>query len=155
MTFDEAVQRVIAVEGGYVNDPRDPGGETKYGISRRAYPGEDIAALSVERAKELYRRDYWGPAGCDAVPEALRFHLFDMAVHSGARAAIRALQAACGASVDGVLGPRTLLALSSCEPLRLVARLCGQRLALMTRAAGWDAFGRGWARRLADNLIAS
>ncbi|HOW47364.1 MAG TPA: glycosyl hydrolase 108 family protein [Rubrivivax sp.] len=152
MTFDEAFEALIGHEGGYVNDPRDPGGETKYGISRRAYPGEDIAHLTLERAKQIYLRDYWAPAGCDAVPDALRMDLFDMAVNSGVKPAIRCLQSACGETQDGVLGPRTIQAASSMPPARLLARFNGRRLAMLTDLPTWPAFGKGWARRIADNL---
>jgi len=152
MTFDEAFEKLLGHEGGYVNDPRDPGGETKFGISKRAYPGEDIAGMTVERAKQIYLRDYWGPAGCDAVPDAVRFDLFDMAVNAGVKTAIRTLQAASFANPDGVLGPRTLLAVQSMEPGRLQARFNGLRLRAFTDLSTWDRFGRGWARRIADNL---
>ena len=70
MDFDVAFERLIGHEGGYVNNPSDPGGETKFGISRRAYPSEMIRTLTLQRAKELYLRDCWGPAGCGVVPEA-------------------------------------------------------------------------------------
>lgn len=153
MNFEQAFARLIEHEGGYVNDRRDPGGETKYGISRRAYPNEDIAGMTLERAHALYRRDYWQPAGCDAVPDALRFDLFDMAVNSGIRPAIRALQRAAGVPDDGILGPQTLQALGSVPPLRTLARFNGQRLDLLTSLATWRAFGRGWARRVAANLM--
>lgn len=153
MNFDEAFQRVIGHEGGYVDDPADRGGETKYGISRRAYPGEDIAGMTLERARQIYLRDYWGPAGCDAVPPAVRFDLFDMAVNSGVRAAVKTLQRAVGATPDGVLGPRTLQAVQSMPAARLVARFNGSRLLYVTDAPTWSAHGRGWARRIAANLL--
>ena len=153
MDFETAFERLIGHEGGYVNDPRDPGGETKFGISRRAYPGEDIAGMTLERAKAIYQRDYWGPAGCDAVPHGIKFDLFDMAVNSGVHPAIRALQRACGEHEDGVLGPRTLQAVQSMPDSRIVARFNGARLAQMADLPQWPAFGRGWARRIAENLL--
>jgi len=58
MNFDDAFERLLGLEGAYVNDPRDAGGETKYGISRRSYPGEIIRTMTIERAKEIYLRDY-------------------------------------------------------------------------------------------------
>lgn len=156
MDFDAAFQRLIGHEGGYVNDKRDPGGETKYGISKRSYPGEDIAGLTLERAKEIYRRDFWGPAGCDAVPHGIKFDLFDMAVNSGVKPAVRTLQRAAGLedrSVDGVLGPRTLQAVQTHPTPRLIARFNGARLEFMAGLTTWPAFGRGWARRIAANLM--
>jgi lysozyme family protein len=153
VNFDTAFARLIGHEGGYVNDPRDPGGETKYGISHRSYPGEDIAGMTLERAKTIYLRDYWGPAGCDAVPDGIKFDLFDMAVNSGKTAAIRALQKAVGEAEDGVLGPRTLQAMSGMNPVRVAARFNGARLEMLASLSTWPAFGRGWARRVAANLL--
>jgi lysozyme family protein len=152
MDFDQAFERLIGHEGGYVNNPKDPGGETKYGISRRSYPAEDIANLTLERAKAIYLRDYWGPAGCDAVPDGLKFDVFDAAVNSGVTTAIRLLQGAAGVAQDGIVGPLTLQALNSVPAPRLVARFNGFRLAFMAATPQWDTFGRGWARRIADNL---
>ncbi len=96
MNFDQAFERLIGHEGGYVNHPADPGGATKYGISRRSYPGEDIKGMTLARAKEIYARDYWGAAACDALPDGIKFDVFDMAVNSGVSAAIRLVQRAAG-----------------------------------------------------------
>lgn len=152
MNFDQAFERLIGHEGGYVNDPNDPGGETKFGVSKRSYPMEDIKNLTLDRAKAIYHRDYWGPAGCDAVPNELKFDLFDMAVNSGVTTAVRTLQNAIGATADGVLGPRSLQAINSMPPARIVARFNGWRLAFMANTPQWDKFSRGWARRIAANL---
>lgn len=153
MNFDQAFERLIGHEGGYVNDPRDPGGETKFGISRRSYPGEVIRTMTLERAKAIYLRDFWGPAGCDTVPDAVRFDLFDMAVNSGVSQAVKTLQRAVGVDDDGKLGPITLQAVASMPGLRFVARFNGHRLQFLSTLATWPAFGRGWANRIAKNLI--
>ncbi|MEY4250946.1 MAG: hypothetical protein RJA87_2579 [Pseudomonadota bacterium] len=153
MTFDEAFDILIGHEGGYVNHPRDPGGETKFGISKRAYPALDPKALTLEQAKAIYRRDYWGPAGCDRAPSALRFDLLDMAVNSGVKVAIKTLQRAAGVNDDGLIGPTTLSALSQSDPKALQARFNGARLMMMTDLETWPSFGKGWARRIAANLL--
>jgi lysozyme family protein len=155
MEFDTAFEKLIGHEGGYVNDPADPGGETKYGISKRSYHGEDIAGMTLERAKAIYLRDYWGPAGCGVVPDAIKFDLFDTAVHSGQWPAVRLLQQAVGEAEDGVMGPRTVMAINSMPPTRLIARFNGARLAFMASLPAWQTFGRGWAKRIADNLRAA
>lgn len=155
MTFDQAFERLIGHEGGYVNHPSDPGGETNFGISRRSYPGEDIKRMTLARAQELYRRDFWGPSGCDAAPPELRFDLFDMAVNAGVRRAVLTLQQAVGAVQDGILGPRTLQAMQSMPAARVVARFNGHRLEHLASLPTWPAFGRGWARRIASNLQAA
>lgn len=165
MDFDEAFQRVLGEEGGYTADPADRGNwtsgvigqgmlkGTKFGISAFAYPGEDIQNLTVERARQIYLRDYWGPAGCDAVPDPVKLPLFDTAVNSGVRGSIKLLQRAVGASPDGILGPRTLQAVQSMPAPRLVARFCGQRLALMAGSAAWPTYSRGWTLRVVDQLL--
>ena len=155
MNFDAAFERLIGHEGGYVNHRADPGGEAKYGISKRTYPGEDIAGMTLERAKTLYKRDFWGPAGCDALPDMMRFDVFDMAVNSGVRAAVRMLQGAVGETPDGIMGPRTLQAAQSMPAERLRARFNGKRLEFMASLPTWPSFGRGWARRIAANLMES
>lgn len=165
MNFDQAFERLRGHEGGFTDDPKDKGNwtggaigqgvlkGTKFGISAMSYPGEDIKNLTLERAKAIYARDFWGPAGCDAVPDGMRFDLFDMAVNSGVRAAVKCLQKAVGETADGVLGPRTLQAVQSMPPLRVVARFNGARLMYVTEAHAWPAYGRGWARRIAANLL--
>ena len=155
MNFDTAFQKLLGHEGGYVDHPADPGGETKFGITKRSYPGENIAGMTLDRAKEIYRRDFWGPCGADAVPVALKFDLFDMAVNAGVRRALTTLQAAAGEAQDGVLGPKTLQAVQSIPAARLVARFAGFRLEHMASLPTWATFGRGWARRIATNLQAA
>ncbi len=152
MDFDTAFEKLIGHEGGYVNHPADPGGETNFGISKRSYPSEDIKGMTLDRAKLIYRRDFWGPAGCDAVPACIRFDLFDMAVNAGVRRAAQTLQRAVGAVEDGVIGPRTLQAVNSMPAAQIVARFNGHRLEHMASLPQWPAFGRGWARRIAENL---
>jgi lysozyme family protein len=155
VNFDAAFERLIGHEGGYVNHKADPGGETKYGITKRTYPGENIRGLTLARAKEIYRRDFWGPAGCDAVPDAIKFDLFDAAVNSGCRQAVKFLQGAVGTVQDGLLGPKTLQALNATPPERLVMRFNALRLLFMAELTTWPSFGRGWARRVALNLLST
>lgn len=168
MDFRRAFDRLIDHEGGFQNDPRDRGnwtggavgvGEcrgTKYGISAAAYPHEDIAGLTLERAGDLYRRDYWRPAGCDVLPDLLRFDVFDAAVNSGVRAAIKLLQRAVGVTADGEFGPRTLRATQDMRPEALFVLFNVERLRWLSglSADKWVAFGRGLVRRVAWNLAA-
>ena len=152
MNYDDAFERVIGHERGYVDDPDDPGGETKYGISKRSYPGEDIAGLTLDRAMEIYKRDYWDLCRCDELPDGVDFLVFDAAVNSGVHRSVQWLQEAVGATMDGVLGPRTLAAVASLSSFLVAARLCGVRLGFMADLDTWEHFGRGWARRIAKNL---
>ena len=91
--FEKALKFVLKWEGGYSNDPRDPGSETKYGISKRSYPNEDIKNMTLERAKEIYYQNYWLKAGCDGLPFPFNIVVFDTAVNMGRKRAIGFLNA--------------------------------------------------------------
>jgi lysozyme family protein len=150
--FDQCFDKLISHEGGYVNDPRDPGGETKFGISKRAYPQVDIKNLTLGAAKEIYNRDYWDRAQCDKLPPSVAYVLFDAAVNSGIGQAIRFLQRAVNVADDGVIGPMSIAAVTRLDAESVCARYIGQRLDFMTKLTTWDVYGKGWARRLADQL---
>jgi lysozyme family protein len=150
--FNGAFEILIGHEGGYVDHPDDPGGETKYGISKRSYPEVNIAALTLDKAKAIYREDYWDRVRADELPSELRFLLFDGAVNAGVAQSIKWLQRAAGARDDGVIGPITLAAIASSNPHKIASNFLGQRLKHMTDLRQWDQFGRGWARRIAANL---
>lgn len=153
VNFDQSFERLLKHEGGYVNHPSDPGGETKFGISKRAYPNVDIKALTEEEAKRIYRRDYWDPMRLDDLPQTVRFDMFDTAVNSGIRQAVIFLQRAAGVDDDGKLGPVTIAECGRIDPERLAARFNGHRLDFLNNLRTWPAFGRGWAQRIADNLM--
>jgi len=150
--FDACFEKLINHEGGYVSDSRDPGGETKFGISKRAYPQVDIKNLTLADAKAIYKRDYWDRAQCDQLPSQLSYLVFDAAVNSGIGQSIRFLQRAVGVADDGSIGPITLSAIKRLDAESLCARFLGQRLEFMTKLSTFDVFGKGWARRVADQL---
>ena len=153
MTFDECFAKLIGHEGCYSNNPADKGGETKWGISKRAYPSLDIADLTLDDAKTLYKRDYWDRAQCDRLPPAIAYQVFDGAVNSGIGTSIRWLQAAASVAPDGVVGPLTIRAVGDADPMAMLARFNGERLKFMASLSTWDSFGPGWARRIAANLL--
>lgn len=108
MSFEEALAFTLEWEGGHVDDPADPGGETKFGISKRSFPDEDIAALTIGRATQLYSERYWQPLAAGHLPRCTATALFDWAVHSGVMPAAQALQSELrGLKVDGRVGTRT------------------------------------------------
>ncbi len=111
ITFEESATRLLGHEGRYVFNPKDPGGETNWGISKRSYPHVDIKNLTKEGALEIYMRDFWKPL-TDAHP-AIRFQAFDFAVNSGIQTATRKLQQAVGVADDGHWGPRSAAALAN------------------------------------------
>lgn len=134
MTFDTAFDMLIGHEGGYTEGHGDPGGETNWGISKRAYPLVDVKNLTREGAKEIYLRDFWGKL--PDVHPTIQFHLFDFAVNSGLSAALRVWKTV----------PQTG------DHHQQVLYLSAERLAFMTRLKNWPIAGKGWARRIADNL---
>lgn len=153
-TFEELFDILINHEGGYVNDPNDPGGETKFGISKNSYPNLDIKNLTLDAAKEIYRRDFWERFKIGEFPPTLRHDVFDFAVNSGGVTAIRQLQRILGIVADGVVGPLTLQAIANSDPMKLEKQYLGSRLQFMTKLRNWPNHGRGWASRIADLLMA-
>ena len=150
--FETSFNALIGVEGGYVNDPNDPGGETKFGISKRAYPNLDITNLTIDDAKAIYLRDFWDKCGCDSLPSPVNFNVFDTAVNSGVREASKILQETLGVTVDGSIGPGTRAAILNFTPNKLAVVFEANRLVFMTTCSAWPNDGKGWARRVADNL---
>lgn len=149
--FEVAVELILKHEGGYVNHPRDPGGETNYGISKRAYPELDIRNLTREQAIAIYERDYWDKCRCDEMPSGLALSVFDMAVNAGNARAIRILQYILGVSVDGRIGPITLAA--SQDTIETdIYEYANKRLEFYQSLPTWNTFGRGWTRRAEETL---
>jgi lysozyme family protein len=148
MTFEQAVQIVLMHEGGEVNHPSDPGGHTKYGISKRAFPKEDISSLTLDRAKELYKKHYWDLCECDKLPLFIRLMVFDCAVNQGVTRATTFLQRIGKVKVDGLIGPVTLRSLEGIEPFDLVYLYEDMRLKAYHSNPNWGTFGKGWGLRL-------
>lgn len=126
--FVRAVNRLLVNEGGYVNNPSDPGGETKFGICKRDYPAVNIALLKREQAIEIYYRDWWLRFRYSALPGPIGAKLFDLAVNIGPEHATRCLQRAlraCGRRVeeDGVPGTETWRSAAAANQLALMAAL--------------------------------
>lgn len=117
--FDTAIKLVLEHEGGYVNDPADPGGETNYGISKRSYPDVDVKNLTQAQAIDIYRRDFWDKQWALIVSQDLSTALLDASVNMGRTAAVKLLQKAVNKAycrdlieIDGVFGNATLAAVN-------------------------------------------
>ncbi len=151
-TFDVVFDRLIGNEGGYVNDPKDPGGETNWGISKRSYPDLDIKALTRDQAKAIYLRDFWQRGHMDEYDPAIAFQIFDFAVNSGIDTALRKLQAAVRVADDGHIGPVTVAAIKAMSVTDLIMRFAAQRLRFMTKLRNWPQAGAGWVNRIANDL---
>lgn len=152
MTFDIAIDRVLKSEGGYVNNPADPGGETKFGIAKRNHPNVDIASLTRDGAIAIYKTEFWDSANCDQMPDALAFQALDFAVNSGIQTSIRKLQAAAGVADDGHWGPATRAAVAACSPVALTLKFLALRGRFWAALTGEREFLPGWMNRLCDDI---
>lgn len=154
MNFDDAFNVVVSVEQGYVNDPRDPGGETKYGITKRCYPKLNIRTLTLPQAKALLQEDYWRHCHCDQLGDAALL-VFDCAVNQGQPTALLLLQQAVHVHPDGDIGPVTLAALARIDSRELAARIAALRMVHYADAPNWDRNKNGWSLRLMHMLVAA
>lgn len=150
--FDLLIDRVLAIEGGYVDNPADPGGETQWGISKRSYPTVDIKGLTRADAVVIYRRDFWDRCHGDEMHPALAYQALDFAVNSGIETAVRKLQAAAGVADDGHWGPATATAVKGFNPAVLAFLYLAERLDFMRKLKAWKDFGSGWAGRIAADM---
>ena len=154
-TFEEIIEKVLEHEGGYVNDPKDLGGETKYGITKRFYPDVDIKNLTIEQATDIYKSDYWDKNKVESLPQNLWHIYFDMCVNMGKRTAVKVLQRAAvnkgkDIEVDGGLGPMTIGALKGVELDRVRAFRVKYYVDLITARPEQEKFYLGWFRRATE-----
>jgi len=145
--------RILGHEGGYVNDPNDPGGETKWGISKRSYPNLDIASLTIEDAVEIYLRDFLRPLKFDRLPDGIAFQLFDFAVNSGVKNAIMHIQDALGLKEDGIIGLQTITKMNQLSESDAIMLILSARIKYLIGLRTWDKFSKGWMNRIAANLL--
>ena len=138
----------------YTNDPDDAGGETHFGISKRAHPAVDIRNLTRDRAISIYHEDYWRPSRCDILPLGLSLQWFAAYVNMRPQSAVRCLQrAVTRVVVDGVLGPKTIAAVQQFRPQREL-RACFSRecvehyLAIVRKHPPQVKYQRGWIGRV-------
>lgn len=150
--FKTTLDRVLGHEGGYVNDPADPGGETNWGISKRSYPNVDIKNLTRDQAAAIYLRDFWTPLKADRLHDGVAFQLMDSAVNSGIAQSIRFLQRALDVADDGHFGPNSLKASENMSETDQIMRFNAERIEFMTKLKNWPNHGKGWMRRIATNL---
>ena len=155
--FNEAIDFVLRHEGGYSHNPRDPGGETNFGISKRSYPALDIKNLTRDQATAIYRRDFWEALGLDAMPRPAGRSAFDTAVNCGPYRAVILLQSALNTmsggqvAADGALGPKTRARIRELpEPLDIADELLFMRLEHYRKIATGNKsdFLRGWLGRV-------
>lgn len=153
--FDKSLKMLLKHEGGYVNHPRDPGGMTNLGVTKRVYEawvGHEVdeaamRALTPDDVAPIYRANYWDAVWGDHLPSGVDFSVFDWAVNSGPARAIKALQRIVGSVSDGVMGPKTMQAVMNMDAEKIIDMMHGERQRFYERLDTFDTFGRGWTRR--------
>ena len=154
--FERSLAYVIKHEGGYVDHPRDPGGRTNLGVTQKTYEQwvervvteAEMKTLTTDDVAPIYRSEYWNRIRGDALPLGVDYALFDFAVNSGVRRAVRTIQRIVGVHDDGLMGPFTIGAIKSVDSADLIEDLCNARMAFLRDLPHWDTFGKGWTRRV-------
>lgn len=161
-SFESALGAVLKHEGGFVNHPRDPGGMTNLGVTKRTWEEwvgrevteQEMRDLTPEAVTPLYKARYWDAIRGDDLPVGVDYAVFDCAVNSGPRRAIIFAQKVAGTVQDGAIGPKTLAAIKAyCEKEgadTFVEVYSEEREAFLRRLPTFAVFGRGWARRVED-----
>ena len=159
-TFAACLAFTLQQEGGYSDDPNDPGGATNYGITLatlRGYTGndaltpDDIRTISMDTVRAIYQANYWNRMRCDALPAGVDLMVFDSGVNTGTGRAVEMLQAAAGltgTAIDGGVGPQTLAAVARVPPATLITTLAGRQRAYYQSLANFPIYGRGWLARV-------
>jgi lysozyme family protein len=154
--FDHAFALVIAHEGGYVDDPRDPGQATNLGVTigtlsawlgRQASKAE-VRALTPDAVRPIYKKNYWDKIRGDELPAGVDFAVYDFAVNSGPSRGAMALQRAIGVADDGVVGSITLANIASRPVDQIIERITADRMTFLRRLSTWPRFGKGWTTRV-------
>ena len=156
--FSKALAAVLVHEGGFVNNPKDPGGMTNLGCTKAVWEehcGHSVdekamRALTPNDVGPLYKRKYWDKVCGDDLPAGVDYVVFDAAINSGPGRAAKWLQACVGVEVDGGIGPKTLAAVRAFSPKHLVEDYTKRRLSFLMDLPTWDTFGRGWSRRVGE-----
>jgi lysozyme family protein len=158
--FETCLALMLAHEGGYVDHPKDPGGMTNLGVTKRVWEewvGHEVdekqmRALTPETVAPLYKRKYWDAIRADDLVDGVDYCVFDVAVNSGPGRAVKFLQLCVGVTADGGFGPATLAAVKEAEkdPTRLIEIYCAKRLEFLQSLKTFETFGKGWSRRVQE-----
>ena len=149
--FDECLKMLLHHEGGYVNHPSDPGGETNLGVTKKVYQEwggtKDMKDLTVEDVAPIYKKNYWNRCKCDDLESGVDWVVFDWAVNSGTGRSAKAIQKICGASQDGAIGPKTLALIGKQNTQYVIEEFGKIRQDFYESLKTFDTFGKGWTRR--------
>lgn len=154
--FARALKLVLIHEGGWSDNPADPGGATMKGVTlatfrRYVKPSAtkaDLRKITDAQLSTIYRRHYWDAVAGAELPDGVDYAVFDFAVNSGPSRAAKYLQAVAGVTQDGKIGPATLKAVRAKTHASVIHELCDARLAFLKRLDTWKTFGKGWSSRV-------
>lgn len=155
--FPRSLGFLLKSEGGFVNDPRDPGGATDEGVTQHQYdlwriasklPTQSVQHIAQSEVEAIYRGWYWNPVHGDQLPSGVDYCVFDCSVNSGPHVAAKWLQRAAGVAADGQIGNVTIAAVKAADPRRIIDGICSERLAFMRTLPTWSHFEKGWSSRV-------
>ena len=149
--FDKCLEMLLHHEGGYVWHEEDPGGETNLGVTKKVYQDwggtKEMIDLTVEDVAPIYKKNYWDRCKCEELGSGLDWAVFDWAVNSGTKRVSKALQKACGAERDGVIGNKTLALANGQDVKYMIEEIGVIRQSFYESLRTFKTFGRGWTRR--------
>ena len=156
--YTECLRRLLIHEGGYCNDPGDPGGPTKYGITIYDYrlyidrngTASDVKNMTVEQAEKIYRKRYWDALRCDELPSGVDYSVFDYGVNSGIGRSAKVLRRICGLPAGTTITPDVVAAVNARDSVGVINALNDERLRFLQGLSTWSIFGRGWGRRVSE-----
>ena len=154
--WEKSLALVLKSEGGYVNNPADPGGMTNLGVTKNVWeewvghPVDEkiMLGLTPERVAPLYKRKYWDACNCDNLPLGIDYLVFDFAVNAGVGRSAKTLQTAIGCVPDGAIGPNTMAAINKAEPKSLIDKFSTAKTNFYQSLKTFSVFGKGWLRRV-------
>jgi len=156
--FEQCLALVLKSEGGYTDNPKDPGGRTNLGVTQKVWESwvghevneAEMRALGPQDVAPLYKANYWDKISGDSLPLGVDYATFDMAVNSGVSRAAKTLQQVLGVAQDGQVGEATISACEAANPREIATGVCEKRLAFLQSLPTYGTFGRGWSSRVSE-----
>ena len=156
--FKHALEYLVKSEGGYVDNPKDPGGRTNLGVTQKVWESwvgresneKEMRALTKADVEPLYKRKYWDACRCDDLPTGLDYLVFDFAVNAGIGRSAKTLQSCVGVSVDGQIGNQTIEAIKKIAPSDLIERFSEAKINFYKSLVTFPTFGKGWLNRVEE-----
>jgi lysozyme family protein len=161
--FETCFKGMLKSEGGFVNHPKDPGGMTNLGVTKRVWESwvkrevteKEMRDLKPNDVRDLYKTFYWDPCRCDELSWGVDYSVFDFAVNAGVKRSIITLQRGIGVKDDGIFGPATMKVVQEKDPINLIGGYFNARITFYKQLKNYETFGKGWDRRAAHVLVDS